>query len=92
MSNVAVAVQYLVTCLAIFKRRNAAARERGVVSRVPALILPVAGAAVSLWIVTEASSLELVWAAVSLAVGAVLVLLTLLVVKKQAPPEPSIEG
>jgi amino acid transporter len=92
MSNVAVAVQYLVTCLAILKRRNAAARERAVLSRIPALILPVAGAAVSLWIFTEASRTELVWAAVSLVVGAVLVALTTLVVKKEAPPEPSIEG
>jgi len=37
---------------------------------------PWVGAAVSLWIFTEASSTELVWAAASLAVGALVVTLT----------------
>jgi amino acid transporter len=94
MSNVAVAVQYLVTCLAILKRRNAAARTESTpaLARVGSLALPVAGAAVSLWIFTEASSQELVWAAVSLVVGAVLVRLTTLVVKRATPAETSSEG
>jgi amino acid transporter len=93
MSNVAVAVQYLVTCLAIFKSRTTASRERSepLLSRLPALAMPAAGAAVSLWIFTEASVQELVWAAASLAVGAVLVALTAYVAKKSAPA-PSIEG
>jgi uncharacterized membrane protein YjjB (DUF3815 family) len=39
-------------------------------------LLPWVGAAVSIWIFTEASRVELVWAGVSLAVGAVLVFLT----------------
>jgi APA family basic amino acid/polyamine antiporter len=68
MSNVAVAVQYLVTCLAVTKL---APGRRGVRRVVPWL-----GVAVSVWIVTEASRVELVWAAVSLLVGAVLVVLT----------------
>jgi amino acid transporter len=69
MSNVAVAVQYLVTCLAVYKAQRGTAHG---VRRV----LPWIGAAVSLWIFTEASSTELIWAAASLAVGAVLVTVT----------------
>jgi APA family basic amino acid/polyamine antiporter len=66
MSNVAVAVQYLATCLAVpFLRR------RGVPGRrVPGgWTAPLLGAAVSLWVFTEASREELVWAAVALAIG-----------------------
>ena len=69
MSNVAVAVQYLLTCLAVFKFQRG--KVRGL-----RLVWPWIGAAVSLWIFTEASRTELVWAAVSLAVGAVVVTLT----------------
>jgi APA family basic amino acid/polyamine antiporter len=69
MSNVAVAVQYLATCFAVMKL------QRGRANGVRAL-LPWVGAAVSIWIFTEASRVELVWAGVSLAVGAVLVFLT----------------
>jgi len=69
MSNVAVAVQYLATCLAV--RRLGSARPSGAAAALPWL-----GAAVSLWIFTEASGQELVWAGVSLLVGAGLVLLT----------------
>jgi amino acid transporter len=68
MSNVAVAVQYLATCLAVRKLEEAPPRSARIASW--------AGAAVSVWIVTEASALELVWAGVSLLVGAALVLLT----------------
>jgi amino acid transporter len=68
MSNVAVAVQYLATCLAVRKLEEAPSRSTHIASW--------AGAAVSVWIVTEASALELVWAGVSLLVGAALVLLT----------------
>ena len=69
MSNVAVAVQYLATCLAVLKLRPSpgASAYR---------VLPFIGIAVSLWIFTEASSTELIWAAASLAVGGALVFLT----------------
>jgi amino acid transporter len=91
MSNVAVAVQYLVTCLAILKSR-AAAPDATPARRALSLALPLVGAAVSLWIFTEASSVELVWATVSLLVGAALVGLTLLLVKKEARPQTSSKG
>ena len=69
MSNVAVAVQYLATCLAVQRL------GKGTVS--PGLrVLSLLGAAVSVWIFTEASGLELVWAGASLLVGAALVFLT----------------
>jgi amino acid transporter len=66
ISNVAVAVQYLATCAAI-----PVLRRRGVPGRrVPGgAIVPVLGAAMSLWIFTEASREELTWAAVALALG-----------------------
>ncbi|MEO8184056.1 MAG: APC family permease [Deltaproteobacteria bacterium] len=69
MSNVAVAVQYLVTCLAVFKFRRG--KPQGVKAALPWI-----GAAASVWIVTEANTEELIWAGASLAVGAVLVTLT----------------
>jgi len=69
MSNVAVAVQYLVTCLAVFKFRRG--KPQGVKA-----VLPWIGAAASVWIVTEANTTELIWAGASLAAGAVLVMLT----------------
>jgi APA family basic amino acid/polyamine antiporter len=69
MSNVAVAVQYLVTCLAVYKA------QRGTAYGVRRVV-PWIGAAVSLWIFTEASLTELIWAGASLAVGAVLVTIT----------------
>jgi APA family basic amino acid/polyamine antiporter len=69
MSNVAVAVQYLATCLAVWKF------QRGTPFGVRSVV-PWIGVAVSLWIFREASGTELVWAVASLAVGCVLVLLT----------------
>jgi len=69
MSNVAVGVQYLATCFAVMKLQKG--RASGLRTVVPWI-----GAAVSLWIFKAASSEELVWASVSLAVGAVLVFLT----------------
>jgi APA family basic amino acid/polyamine antiporter len=70
MSNVAVAVQYLATCLAIQKlgkeKPNRTSRW-----------ISWSGVAVSLWIFTEASGQELIWAAAALVVGAILVTLTL---------------
>jgi APA family basic amino acid/polyamine antiporter len=69
MSNVAVAVQYLATSLAVRKLGKDPARRTN-------RWIPWAGAAVSLWIFTEASAQELIWAAAALVVGAVLVLLT----------------
>ena len=69
MSNVAVAVQYLATCLAI--QRLGKEKPR------PALLVTSwVGVAVSLWIFTEASLTELIWAAASLVVGAALTALT----------------
>lgn len=66
ISNVAVAVQYLATCLAV-----PVLRRRGVPGRrIPGgPIVPLLGAAVSLWVFTEASREELVWAAAALAIG-----------------------
>jgi hypothetical protein len=69
MSNVAVAVQYLATCLAV-RKLGQARSSRG------AAVLPWLGAAVSLWIFTEASAQELIWAGAALLVGACLVILT----------------
>ena len=69
MSNVAVAVQYLATCLAVQRL------GKGTVS--PGLrVLSVLGALVSVWIFTEASRQELIWAGAALLVGAALVFLT----------------
>jgi len=66
MSNVAVSVQYLATCAAIPVLRRRFASER----RTPGgPLIPVLGIAVSLWIFTEASVEELVWAACALAIG-----------------------
>jgi amino acid transporter len=69
MSNVAVAVQYLATCLAVFKFNRG--KSRGLWSALPWI-----GVAVSLWIFSEASGKELIWAGASLAVGIGLVALT----------------
>jgi len=79
MSNVAVAVQYLATCLAVLRlreRRDAGFRAPG------GPWVPLLGAAVSLWVFTEASRLELAWAVVALAVGIAAVALT----KRYAAP------
>jgi APA family basic amino acid/polyamine antiporter len=78
MSNVAVAVQYLVTCLAVYKFR------RGKAQGMRAL-LPWIGAAVSLSVFFGAEWVELTWAAASLAVGAVLVALTGYVSRSTSP-------
>jgi amino acid transporter len=66
ISNVAVAVQYLATCAAV-----PVLRRRGVPGRrVPGgPIVPLLGAAMSLWVFTEASRDELTWATVALALG-----------------------
>src|SRR5262245_38627780 len=66
ISNVAVAVQYLATCAAVpFLRR------RGIPGRrVPGgWTVPLLGAAMSVWVCTEASREELTWAAVALVLG-----------------------
>jgi len=73
MSNVAVAVQYVATCLALIPlRKRDGATKVSIVGR----IAPYLGTAVSLWIVTEASSTELLWAGISLAFGLALRALT----------------
>ncbi|MEY4545793.1 MAG: hypothetical protein RL685_1988 [Pseudomonadota bacterium] len=78
MSNVAVAVQYLATCLAVYKfQRGKAFGWR--------TLMPWIGAAVSLWIFTEATLEELVWAGASLLVGGVLVTLTKALSKDAQP-------
>lgn len=69
MSNVAVAMQYLATCLTVLhKRPTAPTRTRALLHAT----LPVLGAAVSVWIVTEATRTELLWSVGSLAVGYVI--------------------
>jgi amino acid transporter len=73
MSNVTVAVQYLATCLAVLRLRKLSGSEA---DRKRGPWVPLIGAAVSLWIFTEASALELGWAAGSLAVGIAAVTLT----------------
>lgn len=78
MSNVAVAVQYLATCLAVSKL------DRTLPWR-PRALVPWVGAAVSVWIFTEASRTELVWAAASLCVGAIFVSLTAYLARRAAP-------
>lgn len=65
MSNVAVAVQYSATCLAVHKLGLARARWQRP--------LPFLGLAMSLWVVTEASRVELSWAVASLLAGALVV-------------------
>ena len=69
MSNVAVAVQYLATCLAIQRLGKEKPRRA-------LLAMSWLGVAVSLWIFTEASPEELIWAGAALVVGAALVMLT----------------
>lgn len=78
MSNVAVAVQYLATCLAV--QRLGGAKPRPALRAVSWL-----GVGVSLWIFTEASRQELLWAAAALIVGAALVTLTARSAAKAAP-------
>jgi amino acid transporter len=78
MSNVAVAVQYLVTCLAVYKFQRGKARGWRA-------LLPWMGAAVSLSVFFGASGEELIWAAASLAVGAVLVALTASATRTETP-------
>jgi APA family basic amino acid/polyamine antiporter len=77
MSNVAVAVQYLATCLAVAKFKRGTRQGLRVV-------LPWIGVGVSLWIFTEASLTELVWAGASLAVGALVVGVTALLTRPTA--------
>jgi amino acid transporter len=73
MSNVTVAVQYLATCLAVLRLRKLSG---SVPERKRSPWIPWIGVLVSLWIFTEASALELGWAAGSLAVGIAAVALT----------------
>jgi amino acid transporter len=83
MSNVAVAVQYLATCLAVpmLRRRNPSATG----FRVPlGPLLPILGALVSLWVFTEANREELTWAGGSLLVGIAVVLIT-----RRVYPQPA---
>jgi amino acid transporter len=84
MSNVAVAVQYLGTCLAVLALRRKHPRSAGF--RAPlGPALPLLGTAVSLWVFTEASSQELTWAAASLCVGALALVATRSLTRASAP-------
>jgi len=70
MSNVAVAVQYLATCLAVLVIRKTQTGAEPDGFRIPGgPLVPVLGALVSLSIFTQASVQELSWAAASLVVG-----------------------
>lgn len=64
MSNVAVATQYLATCLSVLRNRTTPFDWRSTRSWAPLL-----GSAVSIWIVTEATSQEMLWSLGSLVVG-----------------------
>lgn len=77
MSNVAVAVQYFATCLAVLKLRTDTSGWRRAA--------PWLGAATSVWIVTEASFVELLWSVSSLAVGASVVICYRLLPYKKPP-------
>jgi amino acid transporter len=82
MSNVAVAVQYLATCLAVPVIRRMQRGAAGQAFRIPGgPLVPVLGALVSLSIFTQASLQELSWAAASLVVG----LAALAVFRRQSP-------
>jgi amino acid transporter len=73
MSNVAVAGQYLATCLAVLFENQPPQRDLlgWAKLRLGGLRFwaPLVGALVSVWIVTEATSTELLWSVGSLAVG-----------------------
>lgn len=70
MSNVTIAVQYLATCLAVAWLQRSPNGEK---YRPPGgLLLPGLGALMSLWILTEASTEEFSWVAVSLGAGGLL--------------------
>jgi amino acid transporter len=69
MSNVSVAVQYLVTCWAVLRFRRAGEATG---FRAPGgWATPLIGMAVSLWVFTEASGQELLFAAGAMGVGVV---------------------
>jgi amino acid transporter len=67
MSNVAVAVQYLATCLAVLRLRRAGVKSGFRIPGGP--LVPVLGALVSLSVFTAASWTEVSWATASLVVG-----------------------
>jgi APA family basic amino acid/polyamine antiporter len=70
MSNVAVSVQYFATCAAVMVlRKRVASSETLSWHR---RLIPILGCIVSLWIVTQASLQELLWAGAALAVGLLL--------------------
>ena len=66
MSNVAVAVQYLATCLAVLRLRS---RVRSGFRIPGGSLVPLLGAAVSASVFTQAASEELAWSAAALVVG-----------------------
>lgn len=81
MSNVAVSVQYFATCAAVM-----VLRKRVATSETPSWkwrLIPILGCIVSLWIVTQASSQELLWAGAALAVGLLLRAITELRIRRQ---------
>jgi amino acid transporter len=70
MSNVTVSVQYFATCAAVMvlRKRNTASARLSWSRR----LVPIIGCVVSLWILTEATGKELLWASAALLVGLVL--------------------
>jgi amino acid transporter len=73
MSNVAVAVQYLATCLAVLRLRG---RVRSGFRIPGGPLVPLLGAAVSASVFTQAASEELAWSVAALVVGLVALWLT----------------
>jgi len=70
MSNVAVSVQYFATCAAVMVLRKRVAPSETLSWQ--RRLIPILGCLVSLWIVTQASLQELIWAGAALAVGLLL--------------------
>jgi APA family basic amino acid/polyamine antiporter len=70
MSNVAVSVQYFATCAAVvvLRKRDAASHRLSWSRR----LVPVLGCVVSLWILTQAAGMELLWASAALLIGLIL--------------------
>ncbi|MBN1652511.1 MAG: APC family permease [Deltaproteobacteria bacterium] len=70
MSNVSASVQYFATCAAVIVlRKRSAVSDKFSLRR---HLVPILGCLVSLWIVTQASGEELLWASAALACGLLL--------------------
>ena len=69
MSNVTVAVQYLATCLAVLVLRRFRPDAKRSFRAPGGALVPLSGAAVSVWIFTEGSPTEILFAVGALAIG-----------------------